>query len=91
MDCSALLALQSLRVLSVEGWRLYITLPPHAGSIGPALMLTELSTNTWSHEKHEGLLAIAMRGGEVSVSAMGRVSRAAAALVRSAQISHADS
>ena len=64
MDCSALLSLKSLKVLSVEGWRLYITPPHHRGSAGTALMLTELSTSTWMRRKHETLLEAAANGGQ---------------------------
>ena len=63
IDCSALLSLQRLKALSVDGWRLYITPLQRAGSAGAALMLTELSTNVWMHDEHEVLLDAAVRGG----------------------------
>ena len=81
MDCSALLSLQSLKVLSVEGWHLYITTQHHAGSIGTALMLTSLSASAWMYEEHEGILEAAVRGGQDHTPIVSTVLKAAAALV----------
>ena len=87
MDCSALLSLQSLKVLSVKGWRLYITPPQHRGSAGTALRLTELSTSTWMRRKHGTLLEAAAKGGQHPTFIVSRVLQAAAALLHRAAIS----
>ena len=88
MDCSALLSLQRLKVLSIKGWRLYITPPHHRGSAGTALMLTELSTSTWMHSEHEAFLEAAANGGQHPTLIASRVPNAAAALLHGAPISH---
>ena len=86
MDCSALLSLQSLKVLSVKGWRLYITPPRRRGSAGTALLLTELSTNTWMRWYHKTLLEAAANGGQHPTSIVSRVLKATAALLHGASI-----
>ena len=74
IDGSALLTLQKLRILKVDGWRIY--LPSGAASSGNGaaeLALTELHEMAWWHVKpeatlphgnHEVLLHAALRGGD---------------------------